>query len=619
MFYATLADLYAQLERTTKRLEKTFLIANFFTAIPKEDLKHVVYLIQGKVFAPGDERKLGMHSRLLAKAIATAAGVSSDKVEGEWKKEGDLGLVAEKLLQQKKQHTLVHKKLDVRKVIDNISKLATLEGEGTVQRKIGLVAELLGSASPVEAKFVVRTVAETLRTGVGDSAIRDALVWAFYPKVAGIFYRCEKCKTLNPQGHTCLSCNSPIDTIFSKEKEKHFGKEIIVPANEKEARALYNSYIDEVQRAYDVSTDFGTIAEQLKEHGPKSLVKKSLTVGKPLKVMLYTKVKDIKEGFDVVGKPAILEPKLDGFRMQIHKVKDQVKLFTRRLEDVTKQFPDVEKIAKTHILSKDAILDSEVVGIDPKTKRVIPFQNISQRIKRKYDIEQMAKILPVVIMVFDVIHLNGEGMLDVPFEERRKKLKAVVKEEKHAIELVDQFITADEKKAEAYYEECLSKGHEGVMMKNMQGVYQPGKRVGFGVKIKPVMESLDLVIVGADWGEGKRARWLSSFTVACRDRDQLKEVGKVGTGIKEKSEEGVSYEELTVALKKLVIEEKGRSVKVRPKIVVEVIYQEIQKSPTYSSGYALRFPRIHRLRVDKGVSEINTLKDMERFYRQQKQ
>ena len=156
------------------------------------------------------------------------------------------------------------------------------------------------------------------------------------------------------------------------------------------------------------------------------------------------------------------------------------------------------------------------------------------------------------------------------------------------------------------------------MMKNAQGVYQPGKRVGFGVKIKPVMESLDLVIVGADWGEGKRARWLSSFTVACRDKDALKEMGKVGTGIKEKSEEGVSYEELTTALKKLVIEEKGRSVKVKPKIVLEVVYQNIQKSPTYSSGYALRFPRVHRLRLDKGVSDINTLKDVERFYREQK-
>jgi len=618
MLYTKLVDLYVQLERTSKRLEKTFLLAQFFQSCPKEDLRDIVYLIQGKVFPAWDERKLGMSSKLLAKVIAVSVGVSSDKVEQAWKKEGDLGLVAEKLLQQKKQQTLVQKKLYVQKVVDNISKLATLEGDGTVNRKIGLIAELIGSASPVEARFVIRTVNETLRTGVGEGVIRDALVWTFYPKIAGIFYRCEKCKTINPQRKICLACHSPIDAVFAKEKEKSLGKEAIVPTNEKEGRALYDSYLDEVQHAFDVGTDFGALAEQLKEHGPKILAKKSLTIGRPIKVMLYTKVKDIKEGFEVVGKPALIEPKIDGFRMQIHKSKENVKLFTRRLEDVTKQFPDVMKVAKSHIHSKDAILDSEVVGIDPETKRVVPFQKISQRIKRKYDIEQMEKTLPVVIMVFDVIHLNGESMLDVPFEERRKKLKAILKSEKHKIELIEQFVTSDEKKAEEYYQECLMKGHEGVMMKNAQGVYQPGKRVGFGVKIKPVMESLDLVIVGADWGEGKRARWLSSFTVACRDKDALKEMGKVGTGIKEKSEEGVSYEELTTALKKLVIEEKGRSVKVKPKIVLEVVYQNIQKSPTYSSGYALRFPRVHRLRLDKGVSDINTLKDVERFYREQK-
>jgi len=155
------------------------------------------------------------------------------------------------------------------------------------------------------------------------------------------------------------------------------------------------------------------------------------------------------------------------------------------------------------------------------------------------------------------------------------------------------------------------------MVKNQKGIYKPGSRVGYGLKIKPVMESLDLVIIKAEWGEGKRSKWLSSFTLACRSGDKLLEMGKVGTGIKEKSEEGVSFQELTDELKILIIEDRGKGVVVKPKIVVEVNYEEIQKSTNYDSGYALRFPRVIRLRVDKGVKDISTLKEVEGFYKSQ--
>lgn len=617
MLYTVLAELYVQMEKTSKRLEKTFLLSQFLSQCSKEDLKKIVYLIQGRVFAQGDERKLGMSSQLLVKAIAHTTGESKETVEDAWRKEGDLGLVAEKLIAKKKQKTLFGKALSVAKVVENISKLAELEGDGTVQRKVSLIAELLSIASPLEARYVVRTVAEDLRAGVGDSALRDALVWTFYPRIIGIFFLCERCKTFNPDADKCLVCGQKLETKFSEIKEKKYPKEIIVPKDEKEGRELYNLSLEEVQHAFNVSNDFGVLAELLKEKGREGLKHTLLTVGKPIKAMLYPKAKNIAEGFDVVGKPAMLEPKLDGFRVQIHRNKESVKLFTRNLEEVSTQFPDVVQIVKKYVRSKDCILDSEVVGINPETKRVVPFQHISQRIKRKHDIEQVVKSIPVLITVFDVIELNGETLLDMPFEERRKRLKAVIKEEKSVIELIEQVITDDEKKAHAYYEECLTKGHEGIMMKAMQGNYTPGKRVGQGVKIKPVMESLDLVIVAAEWGEGKRANWLSSFTVACRDKDTLKEIGKVSTGLKEKSEEGVSFEELTQELKKNILQEKGRQVVVKAKIVVEVLFEEIQVSQSYNSGYALRFPRIIRLRDDKGVQDISTLKEIEHFYRAQ--
>ncbi len=618
MQYKTLAELYVQLEKTSKRLEKTFLLSQFLKQCSEENLKQVVYLIQGRVFAQSEDKKLGMSSQLLVKVIAHATGENKETVESMWKKEGDLGLTAEKLITKKKQSTLFGKALTVSKVVDNISKLTEMEGDGTVQKKVALIGELLSSASPLEARYIIRTVSEELRAGVGESALRDALVWAFYPKIIGIFYQCEKCNTLNPAAEKCLVCGEKIDGKFSEEVKKKFPKEVIVPTSEKEGRELYNSYLEEVQSAFNVSNDFGILAELLKESGPQGLKHTLLTVGKPIKAMLYPKVKDIAEGFEVVGTPAMIEPKLDGFRVQIHRNKDTVKLFTRNLEDVTIQFPDVVSTVKTHVHSKDFILDSEVVGIDPKTKRVVPFQHISQRIKRKYDIAEIAKNIPVVITVFDVIELNGETLLELPFEERRKRLKAIIKNEKYKIEVIEQLITSEQDKAEKYYQECLMKGHEGIMMKSIQGTYTPGKRVGQGVKVKPVMESLDLVIVSAEWGEGKRAQWLSSFTIACRDKDQLKEIGKVSTGLKEKSEEGVSFEELTNELKKNILQEKGRQVVVKPKIVVEVLFEEIQASPSYSSGYALRFPRFVRLRDDKGVQDISTLQEIKHFYQEQK-
>ncbi|MBT5029693.1 ATP-dependent DNA ligase [archaeon] len=575
MKYLILAKLYEEIENNSKRIEKTKILSGFLKNIKKEDLKSVIYLLQGRVFPQWDEKKIGMSSRSLLKVIEKASGESTSKIENLWNTEGDLGLVAEKLMVNKKQNTLFSKSLSLKKVVDNISKLTEMEGEGTVNRKVGLVAELLSSASALEAKYIVRTVAETLRSGIGDSLVRDALVWTYYEGA----------------------------------------KEIILEDKDREE---YKIYAKEVQESFDVTSDFGEIAIFLNEKGRKGLEELTLKVGKPIKVMLYPKAKDIEEGFEMVGKPAMIEAKIDGFRVQIHRNKDEVKLFTRRLENVSKQFPDVIKAVKENVRSKNVILDTEVVGIDKDTKRPVPFQKISQRIRRKYDIEKVAKELPVMINVFDVIELNGENLIKFPLEERKKRLKAVVRNKENEIEILEHILCDDLKKAEKYYLDCLDKGFEGVMMKSVEGMYKPGKRVGQGVKIKPVMEPLDLVIVEAEWGEGKRAKWLSSFTVACRDGNKFLEIGKVGTGIKEKSEEGVSYEELTNQLKKLIISEKGRSVKVKKQVVLEILYEEIQASPSYSSGFALRFPRVHMLREDKGVDEISSLEEVKKFYKDQK-
>jgi len=585
MKYSELVEVYRKLEATSKRLEKTHYLSEFLKKTGASDIEEVMLLLTGRVFPAWDERKIGVASRMMIKALAKATGDSPEAVEKSWKKTGDLGDTAELLISKKKQRTLFSSELTVSKVFNNIQKLAELTGEGTVEKKAQLIAELLTSAKPIEAKYITRTVLEELRVGLGDGTIRDAIVWVFFSKEIGLKY---------------------------DEKEN----DLVLQENSREE---FNKYINLVQSAYDVANDFAAVAKTIREKGEKGLEKTGLTAGRPVKVMLAQKVKDVKEGFETVGKPAALEFKYDGVRMQIHRKGDKIVVYTRRLEEVTKQFPEVVSYVRSNVKSKDFILDSEAVGFDPKTGKYLPFQKISQRVRRKYDIEKMAKEFPVEVNIFDIIQYEGESMINKPFNERRKIIEKIVKLEKRKIQCAEQLVTSDEKKADAFYKKSLAAGNEGIMMKSLEAPYKPGSRVGYMIKLKPVMKELDLVIVGAEWGTGKRSEWLSSFVLACRDEEtgEFLEIGKVGTGIKEKKEEGVSFDELTEMIKPLVTSEKGKEVRIKPEIVIEVTYEEIQKSPSYSSGYALRFPRLSRLRDDRAPEECSSLEMVKEFYRKQ--
>lgn len=569
-------EVYERLEATTKRLEKTFVLSEFLKSA--DDLDKVLLLLQGRVFPNWDQRELGMASKLLLKAIATATGASLEKIEVVWKETGDLGTVAAQLTTKKSQVTLFSQPLTVQKVFENLRKISEMEGAGTVDRKVQLVAELLTSSKSNQAKYIIRTILGELRVGLGEGTIRDAIVWAFFAEKAGVKYD----KATN-------------ELALSDEE-----------------RINYEKYTTLVQEALDVANDFAEVAKVAKEKGENGLQNISLLPGKPVKVMLFQKAKDIANAFSIVGKPAAFEQKYDGFRLQVHKKSGKIVLYTRRLENVTAQFPDVVQRISKFVKGSDFIIDAEVVGIDPQTKKYLPFQNISQRIKRKYDIEEMSQKFPVEINVFDVLFCEGKSLLKIHFIERRDILKKIVEEVPREIKLAEQVITDDEAVAEKFYKASLDAGNEGVMAKNLQGIYKPGSRVGFGVKVKPTMDTLEVVIVGAEWGEGKRGQWLSSFIIAVRDPEtnSFVEIGRVGTGIKEKSEEGVSFEQLTQMLQPLIIEEKGREVTVKPEIVIEVNYEEIQKSPTYSSGFALRFPRLVKLRTDRAAEDINTVEDV---------
>ncbi len=582
MKYQELVDVYAQLEGTTKRLQKTKIISDFLRKAPTQELHILVLLLEGKIFANWDENEAGVAARLILKAISVASGESKERTEQEWKKIGDLGKAAENLLGKKKQHTLFSHELTVKKVMENLRKLPGVGGLGSVDKKVQLIAELLTSASSAEAKYIVKTVLQELRVGVGEGSLRDAIVWANFGEKVGISVDAE-------------------DNKISIENREEYVK-----------------YVAAVQFAYDLTNDFGTVAEAARK-GLDALKKISLKIGTPIKVMLAIKADTIEEGMETVGTPAEAEFKYDGFRVQIHKDEDgKITLFTRKLEDVTLQFPDIVEAVKKHITGKSFILDSEAVGFDNKTGKYLAFQSVSQRIRRKYDIKETAVDIPVEANVFDVLYYEGELLLEKPFSERRELIDRIVKPMPKKIIVAEHIISSSKEDIEKFYKKSLKAGNEGIMLKSLSSPYKPGARVGYMVKLKPVMETLDLVIVGAEWGEGKRSEWLSSYVVACADDDgNLLEVGRVSTGLKEK-EEGLTFREMTRLLQPLIIRENGKGVSVKPHLVIEVDYEEIQKSPTYSSGYALRFPRVKGLREDRGIDDISTLSMVEGLYRKQK-
>ena len=636
MDYSILVDYYERLESTTKRLEKTYLLYKFLKLVPEEELESATLLVQGRVFPAWDYREIGVAAKLVIKAIAIATGYSTSVIEDKWRDLGDLGVVAEELIRKKKQVTLFSQSLTLKKVFDNLQKLASLEGEKSVDLKLRTIAELLTSAKAKEAKYIIRTILSELRVGIGEGTLRDAIAWAFFPKVVGIFFKCPHCGSWIPKSTKCPECGKELSLSFKTEiqnfneentlrinsLEDIKNKEIkdydfILANDERTAREVYNFIIEKVQEAYDLLTDFSLVVKEASK-GILALENISLEPGRPVKVMLAIKVKTIKEGFETVGKPAQLEFKYDGFRVHIHKKNNKIRIFTRRLEDVTHQFPDIIEAVK-NVNADSFIIDGEAVGINKKTGKYMPFQAISQRIKRKYNIREMASELPVEVKVFDILYYNGKSLLKTPFEERRSIIESIIKEEKGKIVLARKKITGDEEEAKKFFDESIRAGNEGLMFKNLKAPYKPGARVGYMVKYKQVMENLDLVIIGAEWGEGKRANWLSSYYIACKDENNnLLEIGKVATGLKEKPEEGLSFEELTNMLKPLIIEEKGRLVRVKPQVVVEVAYEEIQKSPEYNSGFALRFPRIIRLRPDKPIEEISDIKRIKELYEEQR-
>ncbi|MHB9285859.1 ATP-dependent DNA ligase [Halobacteriales archaeon Cl-PHB] len=577
MEYADLVAVYERLDATEANLELTDIVAEAFADADAEHLPLLVKLIRGEPFAAWKPHDLGLSSNLTKEAIVRSTGVDADEVEAQWRETGDLGSAAAWAVEHERQQTLFSDDLTVKGVHETLQEIATYEGEGSQARRIDEIAGLIADADPDEAKYVVRTVLGHLRLGIGEGTIRDAIAQAF---------------------------------LADRDEEQGDGE-------------TFEKAVAAVERAFQVTNDYREVAEKARDEGISGLDDLDVELFRPLRVMLAKKADGLEDGFETVAGDAVpadsdqpwgdalLEYKLDGFRIQIHKQGDDVTVFTRRLEDVTAQFPDVVELVHDCVTAEECIVEGEVLAYDAETGNPLPFQDLSQRIKRKYEIERMVEEIPVGAHLFDLLYLDGETYMAEPLEERLVALDGILDPEEKYFQRMANRTTADLEVAESFYADALDAGQEGLMVKNLGAAYQPGNRVGYMVKVKPTMEPLDLTVVKAKWSEGRRSNNLGRLYLGCRDGEtgEFLTVGRLSTGFTDEE-----LAEITRRLEPTIVEEDGREVVFEPQEVIEVEYEEIQESPEYESGYALRFPRFLRFRDDLGLDDVDTVNRVEALY-----
>ena len=561
MRYAELVDTYTSLESTSGSLDQTAQLAELLGQLELAQVEPVIRLLRGRVFAPWEESDLGVSSRGLRSAIANASGIADEQIEGVWRDTGDLGLAAEEAMASATQQTLVSRPVTVERVYDTLRGLASVEGTGSRRRRLQTVAGLLSDATPLEARYIARTVVGHLRLGVGDGLLRDAIVAAFGQDV--------------PDAAT------------------------------------------HVEHAFHLTSDLSQVAAIAATEGIAGCAAIELEPFRPVRAMLATKAESIREGIATVAPSpdaVRLERKYDGIRVQLHHVDGESRLFTRRLADITSQFPDVLESVGAVIDAQGVIVDGELVGVDPSTGTPVPFQQLSRRIKRKHDIRAVAEEVPVRLFLFDLLWCDGESLLEHPLSDRLSRLEAACSPRTGVIDLAAAIDGPAPESAQAFYDAAVAGGHEGVMFKNRQAPYQPGTRVGFMMKHKPLMDPLDLIVTRAQWSEGRRSAYLGRLFLGCYDpaSDAICEVGRLSTGYTD-----AELEVLTDRLlaRKLAVD--GRQVRIDQDLLIEVGFEEIQRSDAYGSGYALRFPRYRRMRPDLGPTDAATLTEIVDAYEAQ--
>ncbi|WP_277552493.1 ATP-dependent DNA ligase LigA [Halobaculum limi] len=576
MEFAAFAERAEAMAAEDGDLATVGLVAESLTAAG-DDLGIVARFLRGAVFPGWDGRKLSVGPSLCHEALARAAGanVTADDVETRLAETGEIGAVAAGLDLGGQTGLSAFGggtgggDLTVREVYDDLVAVAEATGDGSESVRLDTLFGLFTRASPTEAKYLARLVLGEMRLGVGGGALRDATAEAF------------------------------LDAA------------VTTPADEREEDDRTAELIGLVERALQVTNDHGRVAELARDEGEPGLRDVSLAVGRPVRSML-AQAGTVSDALDA-WETAAVETKFDGARVQIHyedaahdddtadAETGPVSIYSRNMEDVTAALPELVEHVRDHA-TPPAIIDGEAVAVDDDSEP-LPFQEILRRFRRKYDVDRMREEVRVELRAFDCLHADGDDLLDAPLTERHDRLHETL--EAGVSELL---VSADAEAIESFEADALEAGHEGVMLKRPDSTYSPGDRGKDWLKRKPDVETLDLVVTGAEWGEGRRAELFGTFEVAVRVGDDYATVGKVATGI---SDEELA--DLTDRLEPHVTTESGQTVTFAPEVVFEVGYEEIQTSPTYDSGYALRFPRFLAVREDKPPADADDLTRVRRL------
>ena len=578
--YLEITDAYQKMEDTTKRLEITDLLVDLLKKTPEAIIDKMVYLTRGKIYPDFVNVELGVAEKLAVKALARASGRKEREIEGDVQKSGDLGETAEKFMAVKRQSTFFQVQLTVEKVYEVLEKIAKSSGSGAVDVKTAYLAGLLSNATPKEAKYIMRTATGNLRLGIADMTVLDALAIAY--------------------------------------------------GGGKESREL-------VERAYNVCSDLGRVAKVVAEKGLVGIRRFGVLVGEPIRPMLAERLSTPEEILEKLGGKCVAEYKYDGERIQVHKSGDNVVLFSRRLENITGQYPDAVQLVKAHVKAEDAILEGECVAVDSDTGEMRPFQELMHR-RRKYGIKKAIAEYPISLFLFDALYVDGEDLTLKPHPVRRKMLERMVKETDR-VKMATSLAVDNAKQLETFFLEAVQDGCEGLVCKSVteDSIYQAGARGWLWIKYKrdyksEMTDTVDLVVVGAFHGRGKRTGAYGSLLLAAYNpkEEVFETVTKCGTGFTDED-----LAKLPPMLKKHVVARKHPRVKslieaevwFEPAVVIEVLGAEITLSPIHlcavdvirkGSGLAIRFPRFTgNYRPDKAAEDATSPSEIVEMYKRQ--
>lgn len=578
MLFSVLAECFGRMEETSKRLELTAHLVALFRDTPVELAARTAYLLQGKIRPDFEGVEPGVAEKLAMRAVAKSSGSPLREVEEAYRENGDLGLAASAVLKGKTQTTFLAEEITVERVYETIHRIARLEGSRSQDMKMKYISSLLNDASPLEARFIIKILLGTMRLGVAENTIMDALAEAY-------------------------------------------------TGDRSNRKAL--------EEAYNVSSDLGRVAEAVARDGTAGIKAFEVTLFSPIRPMLAERVRSEGEAIEKMG-PAAAEYKLDGERVQIHIDGSRVEIFSRRLERITDHYPDVVGSITSLIRSRRAILEAEAVAVNEETGTFLPFQELMHR-RRKYGVEKAVSRYPVRVTFFDILYADGQSCLDMEYDARRNILSEIV-EERGIARLVPMTRITDEDSLADFMEGSINAGCEGLMIKAADSIYRAGSRGSQWLKLKReyrdgVGDSLDLVVIGAFYGRGRRTGTYGTLLLAAydEDRDVFASICKVGTGFKDEDLDTL-YQILSpqAASRRDPRVDSGMvpDVWFAPELVIEVVASEITLSPVHTAamgsvrkdaGMALRFPKFTgKVRDDKLPEDASSCEEVVALYRGQK-